>query len=286
MVIVHLFGPDSYRRTEKVKELIAAYRAKYRYADFLAVDFEDDPEAWVRARDFLRQPSMFVDSKVLLVREPAMVEEKEWRAALEEAAKAKDVVAILSAYGDSAEAFPFLARGEVTRQEFKELDGRMLEVFVVREAKRRGITFEAPALRYFLAYLASSASRSARAVSELERIALAGFRSPITRADMERFVAWIPAEDIYRGLAPVRAGRNPGERLAALERVLGRYDGARLFNTLAYAARGEVAEALAAYDIAIKSGRLEYEEALTDFAMSASGAPAVTRAETFVRDAI
>ncbi len=286
IMVIALFGADSYRRSEKAKELVAAYRAKYEHADLFSVDLEDDMEGWNSAKDFLRQPSMFVDSKVLLVREPASVTEKEWEEALRESVRAKGVVVLLSSKENPADAFPFLGEKGVERQEFAELEGRLLEVFVLREAKARGITFAPDALRFFLAYLSSLELRSARASAELDRILLAKFAAPVTRADMELLTAWLPAEDIYRGLDSIHMGKSPGERLVALERLLGGYDAARIFNTLAYAVHGPSALALAAYDIAIKSGRLEYEEALVDFSMSPSNSSGVTRAEFFLRDVI
>ena len=38
-MIIYLYGPDSYRRGEKVRELVSKYREKYAHADFLEVDF-------------------------------------------------------------------------------------------------------------------------------------------------------------------------------------------------------------------------------------------------------
>lgn len=286
-MIISLFGSDSYRRTEKVKGLVAAYHAKYEHADLFSVDLEDNPEGWMRARDFLKQPSMFVDSKVLLVREPGLVEDKEWGEALKDAVKAKGVIAILSAEKDPAETFPFLGHESVERQEFRELEGRILEMFVAREAKARGIAFDPSALRFFLAYLESAPSRSARCVTELDRALLAKFPSPIMRENLEDLTAWVPSEELYRGTRAVYGGKNPLERLAALERLfLAGEAAAKLFNVIAYLVTGAPAVALAAYDIAAKSGKLEYEEALTDFAVSASGSSAVTRAEFFLKDVI
>ncbi|MFH0806622.1 MAG: hypothetical protein V1885_02785 [Candidatus Brennerbacteria bacterium] len=286
-MVILLFGPDSYRRMEKAKALIATYRAKYPLADLLSIDLEENPEEWTNARDFLRQPSIFVDSKVLFVREPVAAEEKGWGEALKEAAETKGVVVILSAEKDPTETFPFLAHEGVGRQEFNELAGRILEVFVMREAKTRGIAFEPAAFSFFLNYLESLPLRSARASSELDRIALASFPSPVTRENLERLTAWLPSEELYSGLRPVYAGVSPLERLTALERLfLGPEPAARIFNTVAYAISGASVVALAAYDIAVKSGKLEYEEALTDFAVSASGSPAVSRAEVFLQDVI
>ncbi|MDP3974928.1 MAG: hypothetical protein Q8P88_01415 [Candidatus Jorgensenbacteria bacterium] len=285
MMIILLFGPDFYRRIAKQQELIAAYRAKHPLADLLAVNLEDDPEAWRGARDFVRQPSMFVDSKVLVVRSPAAVEEKEWTATLRDAVGAKGLIVILSADTDPTKDFPFLNDRDVERQEFKELEGRMLEAFVLREAKARALTLEPSALRFFLTYLEAHSFRSARALSELEKIALGKFAIPVTRADVAKLVSWVPSEEIFRSVRVVGApGRSDSDessdskrssalsRLAALEELLLRGEApAKLFNLIGYQAGGGAVVALAAYDIAIKSGKLEYEEALTDFAIGSNG---------------
>lgn len=292
-MLISLFGPDSYRRTEKVKELIAAYRMKYPLADLLMIDLEDDPESWVGARDFLRQPSMFVDSKVLSVREPAFAEvsagklAREWSEVLKEAMGAKGVVVILSAEKDPAESASFLAHKSVERQEFRELEGRILEMFISREAKVRGIVFNSSAQRFFLNYLESLPSRSARAITELDRMMLARFPSPVTRENLERLTAWLPSEELYRGTQLISTGRTALERLMALERLLLQGEAsAKIFNIIGYSSSGASAVALAAYDIAAKSGRLEYEEALTDFAVSATGNAGIRRAEVFLKDVI
>ena len=42
-------------------------------------------------------------------------------------------------------------------------------------------------------------------------------------------------------------------------------EAAYIFNSLAYIAKGKDIVRMADYDVAVKSGNLEYEEALTDF---------------------
>ena len=71
-MIYFLYGPDSYRRNQKLKSSLDGYRKKYPTGDIMAVDLEENPDDWTKARDFLNQPSMFVDSKVLIVKESGM----------------------------------------------------------------------------------------------------------------------------------------------------------------------------------------------------------------------
>jgi len=68
----------------------------------------------------------------------------------------------------------------------------------------------------------------------------------------------------------LKHGKTIKERLSALELFLGDRgdDPARVFNSIAYrlGSAGE-AEKFANYDVAIKSGKLEYEEILLEIAL-------------------
>ncbi len=77
-MIYFFYGPDSYRRNQKLNFSIVEYRKKHPAADLAVFDLEEEPDDWMKARDFLNQPSMFVDSKVLVVKNSGEVKEKEW----------------------------------------------------------------------------------------------------------------------------------------------------------------------------------------------------------------
>ena len=56
-------------------------------------------------------------------------------------------------------------------------------------------------------------------------------------------------------------------RLSAMTKLLEREDAAKLFNVLASQVDVQDKNLMADYDVAIKSGRLEYEEVLTEFVL-------------------
>ena len=72
-MIIYLVGSDSYRRGMKLRELVGQYKGKHEQIDFLDVDLEEDPAKWESVRDFLNQPSMFVEKKFAVVRESGAV---------------------------------------------------------------------------------------------------------------------------------------------------------------------------------------------------------------------
>jgi len=267
-VIVHLYGPDSYRRLEKLRALVAEYRAKYPAADVPTYDLEEDPEAWKSAREFLQQPSMFSDTRAAVVRESGAADEKPWRDFLKTLIAPKNPVLFLSDTDAPKKNFSFLAGDAVWHQEFGELSGRTLETFLKKEADAKGVMFGPAAWHAFFEAVGADPEPSWRGIRELEKLSFSGFPKPLSREHVEAVVvsnvrAEVP--DLVRRFA--RAAR--GERLALLEEALvGRDAAPYFFNSLAYQVRGMDLVQLADYDIAVKSGKLEYEEALLDFVLS------------------
>ncbi|PIP30041.1 hypothetical protein COU12_01435 [Candidatus Jorgensenbacteria bacterium CG10_big_fil_rev_8_21_14_0_10_54_38] len=289
-MLVFLYGPDGYRRTENLRALVAEYRAKYPMLDLLSVDLEDTPDDWMRARDFLNQPSMFAGKKMLVARGGGHIDEKRWIKALKKELAAENTLVLISDGEKPLKALAFLLKLEKPSrsQEFKELEGRVLELFMRREAEARDLKFSPDALSFFLSYLSACPDRSARAVNELDRFALAlravgpelrsvgaydpedwpeaGFPVPVSLVCAEELIWWTPSEEVFQVARRMLSSRkNIRQNLALLERLLATNDGARIFNSMAYQAGGEAAERFADYDISIKSGGLEYEEALTEF---------------------
>ncbi|MDO8752194.1 MAG: hypothetical protein Q7J22_01390, partial [Candidatus Wolfebacteria bacterium] len=180
-MIIYLYGPDSYRKNTRLREIVAQYRGKYRDADFLDVDLEEHPEDWERARDFLAQPSLFVRSKLCLVREAGSVSEKngfskseirEWAALLQVYLQSEKVFLLISDSSAPLKAFQFLLKKPVRAQEFGVLRGRELQMFISLEAEARSLIFSPEAKRLFLEYVSGVPEASWVAMRELEKISL------------------------------------------------------------------------------------------------------------------
>ncbi|MFH1193203.1 MAG: hypothetical protein V1656_02705, partial [Candidatus Jorgensenbacteria bacterium] len=254
-MLIFLHGTDSYRRTENLRALVAEYRAKYPMLDLLSVDLEDAPDDWARARDFLNQPSMFAEKKMLVVRGGGHIDERGWSKALKSELAGENTLVLISDEKKPLKALTFLLEPEKPSrsQEFKELDDRTLEPFVRREAEARNLEFSPGALSFFLLYLLVCPDRSARAVNELNRFMLAGFSKPMVRAHVEELIWWTPSEEVFRVTHRLLASpKSVRQNLVLLEGLLMREDGYRVFNSLAYAAEGIAAERLADYDISAK----------------------------------
>ncbi len=269
-MVIYLYGPDSYRRKTKLDSLLSEYKKKYPSVDVFSADFDDAPEDWEGVRDFLNQPSMFVDSKIAIVKHPQEVKEKAWRETLKKFLKNEKVFVLLSDGKNPLKDFQFLLEAPSKAQEFKTLDGRLLEMFVRGEAKARGIAFAPDALLPFVRYIESGEERSWNAVAELDKLALLSADAPVTKETIAAYFNQSTNYQVFQVTARILSSRDSNERLALLERLFLQHEaGAYVFNSLSYGARGKSVVTLADYDIAVKSGRLEYEEALLKFALRA-----------------
>ncbi len=267
-MVFFLYGEDSFRRGERLKELIAPYRAKYADLDLFSADLEDEPEGWLKARDFLNQPSMFVESKVAVLKEATAVSEKEWVKILKDQTGVPKTFVFISQKKAPPEDFGFLLNSPVKFREFRELSGRELEIFLKNEIEKKNLNFSPEAFRFFFSYVESQTERAALASSELEKMSLMDLGKPAPLEALREIVAWRTGTEAYVLASEILRLKDFRLRLKPLEKLLLEEDPYYAFNSLAYQARGRAALVLADYDVSVKSGGLEQEEALTDFALS------------------
>ena len=133
---------------------------------------------------------------------------------------------------------------------FEPLEGRTLETFIDREARERGAKL-VPETKKALIELYEG--ESAVIINEVEKIALGATMKPhFTVPDFFPLVQSLRAAELRK-------------RLSALAWLLEEEDPAKVFNIAAALLSGEQKQKMADYDVAIKSGKLEYAEALLDF---------------------
>jgi DNA polymerase III delta subunit len=269
-MIYFFYGPDSYRRNQKLNSMVAEYRGKHPVSDMAIFDLEEEPDDWVRARDFLVQPSMFVDSKVLVVKEsgavPAAGGQKEWVKALKANLETPRTFVLISDSKKPLKAFEFLEKPPANTQFFGKLEGRLLEVFMKREAARLGLDFEKKAWEYLVGCLAGAEEQSWMAVNELEKISLSNFPKPISIGALREIISPVLNDEVFGAAREMMWSRSWAERAKIFEKLLlQKKEPAYIFNSLAYLAKGKELIRFANYDAAIKGGGMDYEEALTEF---------------------
>ena len=108
-MLIFLYGPDSYRRREKLKEYVERYKAKF--AGFSLNHFyfnqEDD---WNKFRDFSKSQSLFESSKVGIISEMSDLDDsnqKEFSKILKENLETKNLTLIIESDKKPVKEFNF-----------------------------------------------------------------------------------------------------------------------------------------------------------------------------------
>lgn len=265
-MIIFLYGKDDWRREEKKRAVIAEFLKKHSALGFGKFDFAEEghPD---RFMDFIRNQSMFEPLKLVVLENAfegdAALLAKEFALVGNRAS----VTLILSESEEPPKELEFLiAKPEngksILSQEFKPLAGYEWEQFIRGEAKRRELALTPRALSFLQAVHEGD---SWGLVTELEKLSFLNGRT-LDQIDLEQL--GLDLTPNLWNLVTHFKSPNLARRLGALEGILGSGEPAgKVFNFLIYQWPEKMPQ-FAAYDVAVKSGKLDYEEVLVDLAMS------------------
>ena len=267
-MIIFLWGPDDYRRLRRRRELEHAFFLKHPAAAAGRFDGEIAPRDTAAALDeFARSGSLFGAAKFALVENAFAMDAAELVKTLKLAAAAgRETAVILSEMEKPPKQAAFLLKEPVCAERFEHLSGAEWEAFVRAEAEARGIALAPDAVRF----LGSAHKGDSWALAtELDKIAslrgTARRAGAIARKDLDELGLEI-APDYWPLLNGLRS-HDGRARLAALEKLFALNDPPpKIFNIIA-AQAGEKTARMAEYDRAVKSGKLDYEEALLDLVL-------------------
>ena len=266
-MIIFLYGPDAYRRQQKLKEILTAYRQKHSNLNSEIFDLADENE-FLHFKTFLSSQSLFENFKLAVV------------SGLYETKSRKDLIKLVKGFLENKQTtiiiseteappkdFIFLIEEPAQFQEFRELKKDYFRVFLKREADSRGLKFSAKAeISLSEAYEPNSWAL----VNELDKIVLAGLSQPIEISALKQVSDLETKEKVFDLTKELTAGHSRlKEKITSLEKLFLQKEAApRVFNLLAAVAPPVLAAKLADLDVSIKSGGLDYEEALLDLVIS------------------
>jgi len=274
-MIIYLYGPDSYRRQEKLKEYIERYKEKY--ASGAGVFDLSDEKDFGGLKDFSESRSLFESSKLGIVYNFTDLEEgglKEFISLIKENLKNKDLTLILNSDKPRTRAdsmrgrqptkdLSFLLKEPVISHNFDLLESVELKKFLDVEIKKRKIELDLKSKELILSGLSKN---TWEIVSALDKLSLLDDKK-IDQKILEKHIDLLPAIDVFAHINKMRDGYNVGSRLATLEELFERgTDSAMIFNIFAVSPylNQDQKITMADYDAAIKSGKLEYDEVLLD----------------------
>lgn len=249
-MLVYVYGPDTYRRGKYVRtQLLEPYQKKYPSSGIGIFDLVD-ADATQHLREFAGASGLFAKVSLAVVYHP---EEgaKDFVGLLKSLTEATTSTIVVVAEKKLTKEFAFLANGK--EKEFLPLTGLPFLAFLKAEAVERGLTVgDAKIKEIGLAYDGDLWG----AITELQRVAFGGVVAEQARAF-----------DFIGLIRTMTGGSRIDQKLKALALLLEYDDAAKVFNMAAAFAGGAGKVKMADYDVAIKSGKLEYAEALLEYAL-------------------
>lgn len=267
-MIIFLYGPDAYRRQEKLKEIVSDYKTKHSSFSIEHFDLEETG-GLNKLEDFSKANSLFDSFKFGIVRNGdglEKAEQKEFVKFLKDQADKKESVLVLIFDKKPVKDLSFLLKKPVIFQEFENLTGEQLGLFIQKESQRLGLKLDREVnLLLTQAFYGDSWGL----VTELEKLSLLDEKK-ITADMVAEHINVFSEVNLFSALNAMRSSGDISERLRIFDELLDRNeDPAMLFNMIAVAPyEGKRwKEMMADYDVAIKSGKLEHEEVLLDIAL-------------------
>jgi hypothetical protein len=254
-MIFYLYGPDTYRRNQVLRETIRNnYEKKHSGLTVREFSFEQD-EALENLTSFLSAGSLFDTTKLVILTEPEEAKPKALANLLNEHADDKNNTIVVVADKKLTKEFAFLLEKPSKAQEFIPLDRPHMLSFLKKEAERLGfMDADAKTLNSLVdAYGDDTWS----AVTELESI-----------AHGKKFEAPQLVPDFFPLIQGIKGGGAVSRQLGALHHLLEHHDAAMVFNMIASMSDASTKMQMADYDVAIKSGKMDYPEVLLDLILS------------------
>ena len=225
-MIIFLYGPDDYRRTQKKRDFIAQFSKKRSERGVGVFDLAED-DAALKLEEFLESQMLFESAKLAVVDNAFEAKPSQLAKIIRTFAESKTTSILLSEGGKPVKELAFLLKEPVVVQEFKNLTGELLERFTTLEAKKNGVSLDTAATRYLADVFAGDSWGLA---TELQK--LAGLKSKITKQDLDA-LGLLVAPEYWPMLMGVRSF-DMRNRLSALETLLAQGDPApKIFNILA-----------------------------------------------------
>lgn len=261
-MIFVLAGSDSYRRRERSRAILEAYAGKHPRNTIEVFDVSNN-EAQERFFEFSRTPGLF-DPFRLAILENLNAAEKvgELKKHLKRLENESKVIVLVSEDAISKD-FAFLKQKPNVIENFPRLPRDEFIEFLKKEAKNRGANLETGAV-VFLADVFHGDTLGA--VNEIQKLSF--LNNTRISADFLRREEGLRLPHDFFSLLRGLVGASFTAKLKNLELLLSlNEDPAKIFNVLAYLDLQNIGK-FADYDVLIKSGKLDYEEALLELVVS------------------
>jgi DNA polymerase III delta subunit len=257
-MLIVLHGPDSFRRISKKREILREFKERHPHHVVEVFDMGQKDTA-VSFREFTRSSSLFDPVKMAVLDDFSFSCPSEVRNALRDVLESTSTTAlIMSDSKPPQKDWGFLSKKPVLGQEFEYLEGPAWHNFLKEKAKESGVDFSEKGMeKLSRAYEKNTWG----AVTEISRLAGRGKK----QTDPEDINSMEGTGDFFQLALSFKSG-TPSTKTAVLEKLLARGEAPqKIFFMIASLLPDK--KRLAAYDAAVKAGKMDWEEALLSLSL-------------------
>lgn len=256
-MFIILYGPDSWRRKEKKEEIIAEFKKKHFESSIGFFDFLEEKDIQ-NFFNFVDNQSIFEPTKLAILENVFVRDDLVFQ--IKSLSKQKTVI-LISSNEKPKKEWSFLLRSPNQSQEFNFLKGKNWENFVRKQADKMAIKLSLSVLNFFVQHFEGDSWRLMTEFQKLSNLP----KKNIEKEDLENLS--LEATPVFWDLMTKLKSLKIEERLVALERLFSTNEPpAKIFN-IVFSFWQERIPRFAEYDLAIKSGKMDYEEALLDLVL-------------------
>lgn len=270
-MIAFLYGPDSYRRTGKLKSLLASYAQKYpsapvRHFDLSLLSADE-------LLEFARGSSLFTVKKIAVVKNWEELESagrKSLKKTLAACLEDGNFLIIIVSEKRGTGQYSFLMRPPVVGYPFPTPSGGQIAEYIQEEAKNCGITLMPDAISLLVKHFGGDTWSIVTEIQKAREFALHKRGNQIEARDLLEMGEHKAVHEAYLFIKSALLERTPRKTLPALERVLmSGEDPNKIFNFLSAMKNisPNLLSQLADYDAMVKSGKIDYPATLLSIAL-------------------
>jgi DNA polymerase III delta subunit len=264
-MIIFLYGPDDYRRQLKKQEIVGEFSKKRSDIGLGFFDLENG-SVQEDLLGFLANQSIFESAKLAVIENVFEIPAPKLSKLLKPFLAVKNTTLLITEKDKPVKALAFLLEKPAIAQKFEALSGVEWIGFIKAEAKRLGVKCTDSAIQFLADVYQGNTWGIITELQKLANFAGKGSSGLIDKKDLNVFD--LEAAPNYWGLMSGLKSYDLKNRLYAFESMLALGDpAAKIFNILASQWQ-EKTPHMAEYDLAVKSGKVDYEEALVDLLIS------------------
>ncbi len=249
-----VFGEDTYRKNKYIKEISDDFIKKNKNGNIITVSFENLNNVQ-EFNNLIKSTSLFGEKRLIIVKNIENLDDiKLIKESLKSIIENKQENLLIEFSKKPTKEFDFLIKGSDKKQDFSPLNPKEFELFLEEESKTRGFKIKKEDVKKISQELSGNTNE---AILALEMISLG-----------QKSESKITIPDFFPLIQKLKNGKTTSEKMIALEYLLINEDSVKIFNMLSSISGPKTKPVMADYDIAIKSGKLEYDEAILYYCLS------------------